>query len=204
MRLGCLVFAIDTGMFICSDRSWPSTSVACFLEGTLVFVILRFKCQHYCRWWQMSACFLFHALRELIYIARNLRHVPSCKCIHYYFYYFRFALMRLKHLVLYFPLFFFYTEGTWLTSNDVFKNEWDVMIDSNLVAVASILSNGLPFFCFFLFQDRNRPFDPFSLQTLENSLMDMIRTDHDKGKHHPVGGPPMTIADIVWRNHFAG
>ncbi|MCI4376240.1 hypothetical protein PGIGA_G00186090 [Pangasianodon gigas] len=54
------------------------------------------------------------------------------------------------------------------------------------------------------FQDRNRPFDPFNLQTLENSLMDMIRTDHDKGKHHPVGGPPMTIADIVWRNHFAG
>ncbi|XP_062852265.1 cytoplasmic polyadenylation element-binding protein 3 isoform X2 [Trichomycterus rosablanca] len=54
------------------------------------------------------------------------------------------------------------------------------------------------------FQDRNRPFDPFSLQTLENSLMDIIRTDHDKGKHHPVGGPPMTIADIVWRNHFAG
>ncbi|XP_076831397.1 cytoplasmic polyadenylation element-binding protein 3 isoform X2 [Brachyhypopomus gauderio] len=54
------------------------------------------------------------------------------------------------------------------------------------------------------FQDRNRPFDPFSLQTLENSLMDMIRTDHDKGKQHPVGGPPMTMADIVWRNHFAG
>ncbi|XP_076831401.1 cytoplasmic polyadenylation element-binding protein 3 isoform X5 [Brachyhypopomus gauderio] len=41
------------------------------------------------------------------------------------------------------------------------------------------------------FQDRNRPFDPFSLQTLENSLMDMIRTDHDKGRmglnfHHPA------------------
>ncbi|XP_030626710.1 cytoplasmic polyadenylation element-binding protein 3 isoform X2 [Chanos chanos] len=54
------------------------------------------------------------------------------------------------------------------------------------------------------FQDRNRPFDPFSLQTLENSLMDMIRTDHDKGKPHPAGGPPMTIADIIWRNHFAG
>ncbi|KAA0718267.1 Cytoplasmic polyadenylation element-binding protein 3 [Triplophysa tibetana] len=40
------------------------------------------------------------------------------------------------------------------------------------------------------FQDRNRSFDPFSLQTLENSLMDMIRTDHDKGRmglnfHHP-------------------
>ncbi|XP_063047828.1 cytoplasmic polyadenylation element-binding protein 3 isoform X3 [Engraulis encrasicolus] len=32
------------------------------------------------------------------------------------------------------------------------------------------------------FQDRNRPFDPFNLQTLENSLMDMIRTDHDKGR----------------------
>ncbi|XP_060782221.1 cytoplasmic polyadenylation element-binding protein 3 isoform X3 [Neoarius graeffei] len=46
-------------------------------------------------------------------------------------------------------------------------------------------SNMLPF------QDRNRPFDPFSLQTLENSLMDMIRTDHDKGRmglnfHHPA------------------
>ncbi|XP_056104198.1 cytoplasmic polyadenylation element-binding protein 3 isoform X4 [Rhinichthys klamathensis goyatoka] len=41
------------------------------------------------------------------------------------------------------------------------------------------------------FQERNRPFDPFSLQTLENSLMDMIMTDHDKGRmglnfHHPV------------------
>ncbi|XP_053477670.1 cytoplasmic polyadenylation element-binding protein 3 isoform X3 [Ictalurus furcatus] len=41
------------------------------------------------------------------------------------------------------------------------------------------------------FQDRNRPFDPFNLQTLENSLMDMIRTDHDKGRmglnfHHPA------------------
>lgn len=34
--------------------------------------------------------------------------------------------------------------------------------------------------------------------------MDMIRTDHDKGKPHPAGGPPMTIADIIWRNHFAG
>ncbi|XP_073775220.1 cytoplasmic polyadenylation element-binding protein 3 isoform X9 [Danio rerio] len=54
------------------------------------------------------------------------------------------------------------------------------------------------------FQDRNRPFDPFNLQTLENSLMDMIKNDHDKGKHHPAAGPPMTIADILWRNHFAG
>ncbi|XP_056327541.1 cytoplasmic polyadenylation element-binding protein 3 isoform X4 [Danio aesculapii] len=41
------------------------------------------------------------------------------------------------------------------------------------------------------FQDRNRHFDPFSLQTLENSLMDMIKNDHDKGRmglnfHHPV------------------
>ncbi|KAM6956799.1 cytoplasmic polyadenylation element-binding protein 3 isoform 1-T2 [Aplochiton taeniatus] len=39
------------------------------------------------------------------------------------------------------------------------------------------------------FQDRNR-FDAFSLHSLENSLMDMIRTDHDKGRmglnfHHP-------------------
>ncbi|XP_043111609.1 cytoplasmic polyadenylation element-binding protein 3 isoform X2 [Puntigrus tetrazona] len=54
------------------------------------------------------------------------------------------------------------------------------------------------------FQERNRPFDPFNLQTLENSLMDMIGTNHDKGKHHPAAGPPMTIADIIWRNHFAG
>uniref|UniRef100_A0A672HDD3 Cytoplasmic polyadenylation element-binding protein 3-like n=1 Tax=Salarias fasciatus TaxID=181472 RepID=A0A672HDD3_SALFA len=38
------------------------------------------------------------------------------------------------------------------------------------------------------FQDRNRPFDAFSLHSLENSLMDMIRTDHDKGKPHPAGG----------------
>ncbi|KAM6916006.1 cytoplasmic polyadenylation element-binding protein 3 isoform 6-T6 [Xenentodon cancila] len=37
------------------------------------------------------------------------------------------------------------------------------------------------------FQDRNRPFDAFSLHSLENSLMDMIRTDHDKGKPHPAG-----------------
>uniref|UniRef100_A0A8C5F677 Cytoplasmic polyadenylation element binding protein 3 n=1 Tax=Gadus morhua TaxID=8049 RepID=A0A8C5F677_GADMO len=42
------------------------------------------------------------------------------------------------------------------------------------------------------FQDRNRPFDAFSLHSLENSLMDMIRTDHDKGRmglnfHHPRG-----------------
>ncbi|XP_077960694.1 cytoplasmic polyadenylation element-binding protein 3 isoform X5 [Gasterosteus aculeatus] len=40
------------------------------------------------------------------------------------------------------------------------------------------------------FQDRNRPFDAFSLHSLESSLMDMIRTDHDKGRmglnfHHP-------------------
>ncbi|XP_077350616.1 cytoplasmic polyadenylation element-binding protein 3 isoform X2 [Festucalex cinctus] len=59
-------------------------------------------------------------------------------------------------------------------------------------------SNILPF------QDRNRPFDAFNLHSLENSLMDMIRTDHDKGKAHPADGPPMTIADILWRNHFAG
>ncbi|TRY55899.1 hypothetical protein DNTS_029140 [Danionella cerebrum] len=41
------------------------------------------------------------------------------------------------------------------------------------------------------FQERNRPFDPFNLQTLENSLMDMIKNDHDKGRmglnfHHPA------------------
>uniref|UniRef100_A0A8C2H2F7 Cytoplasmic polyadenylation element binding protein 3 n=1 Tax=Cyprinus carpio TaxID=7962 RepID=A0A8C2H2F7_CYPCA len=36
------------------------------------------------------------------------------------------------------------------------------------------------------FQERNRPFDPFNLQTLENSLMDMIGTNRDKGKHHPA------------------
>ncbi|XP_017164581.1 cytoplasmic polyadenylation element-binding protein 3 isoform X1 [Poecilia reticulata] len=54
------------------------------------------------------------------------------------------------------------------------------------------------------FQDRNRPFDPFNLNSLENPLMDMIKSDHDKGKPHPAGGPPMTIADIIWRNHFAG
>ncbi|XP_061692381.1 cytoplasmic polyadenylation element-binding protein 3 isoform X2 [Syngnathoides biaculeatus] len=40
------------------------------------------------------------------------------------------------------------------------------------------------------FQDRNRPFDAFSLHSLENSLMELIRTDHDKGRmginfHHP-------------------
>ncbi|CAL9687364.1 unnamed protein product [Knipowitschia caucasica] len=40
------------------------------------------------------------------------------------------------------------------------------------------------------FQERNRPFDAFSLHSLGNSLMDMIRTDHDKGRmglnfHHP-------------------
>ncbi|XP_039626755.1 cytoplasmic polyadenylation element-binding protein 3 isoform X1 [Polypterus senegalus] len=54
------------------------------------------------------------------------------------------------------------------------------------------------------FQDRNRPYDAFNLHSLENSLMDIIRTDHDKGKHYPPSGPPMTIADIMWRNHFAG
>ncbi|MGH0118607.1 UNVERIFIED_CONTAM: hypothetical protein FKN15_050116 [Acipenser sinensis] len=40
------------------------------------------------------------------------------------------------------------------------------------------------------FQDRNRPYDGFNLHSLENSLMDIIRTDHDKGRmglnfHHP-------------------
>ncbi|XP_043912635.1 cytoplasmic polyadenylation element-binding protein 3 [Protopterus annectens] len=56
------------------------------------------------------------------------------------------------------------------------------------------------------FQDRNRPYDTFNLHSLENSLMDMIRTDHEplKGKHYPPGGPPMSFADIMWRNHFAG
>ncbi|PWA25833.1 hypothetical protein CCH79_00001370 [Gambusia affinis] len=54
------------------------------------------------------------------------------------------------------------------------------------------------------FQDRIRPFDPFNLNSLENPLMDMIKTDHDKGKPHPAGGPPVTIADIIWRNHVAG
>ncbi|XP_076831402.1 cytoplasmic polyadenylation element-binding protein 3 isoform X6 [Brachyhypopomus gauderio] len=49
------------------------------------------------------------------------------------------------------------------------------------------------------FQDRNRPFDPFSLQTLENSLMDMIRTDHDKGRmglnfHHPAAEHIMPLS----------
>ncbi|XP_063291301.1 cytoplasmic polyadenylation element-binding protein 3 isoform X3 [Pelobates fuscus] len=41
-------------------------------------------------------------------------------------------------------------------------------------------------------QDRNRPFDSFNLHSLENSLMDMIRTDHEPLKarmginfHHP-------------------
>lgn len=58
--------------------------------------------------------------------------------------------------------------------------------------------------CVCVFQDRTRPFDPFNLVSLENSLMDMIRTDQDKGKAHPAGGPPVTIADIIWRNHFAG
>uniref|UniRef100_A0A8C6TZT8 Cytoplasmic polyadenylation element binding protein 3 n=1 Tax=Neogobius melanostomus TaxID=47308 RepID=A0A8C6TZT8_9GOBI len=32
------------------------------------------------------------------------------------------------------------------------------------------------------FQDRNRPLDAFSLHSLGNSLMDMIRTDHEKGR----------------------
>ncbi|XP_053477671.1 cytoplasmic polyadenylation element-binding protein 3 isoform X4 [Ictalurus furcatus] len=49
------------------------------------------------------------------------------------------------------------------------------------------------------FQDRNRPFDPFNLQTLENSLMDMIRTDHDKGRmglnfHHPAAEHIMPLS----------
>ncbi|XP_035387399.1 cytoplasmic polyadenylation element-binding protein 3 isoform X2 [Electrophorus electricus] len=49
------------------------------------------------------------------------------------------------------------------------------------------------------FQDRNRPFDPFSLQTLENSLMDMIRTDHDKGRmglnfNHPAAEHIMPLS----------
>ncbi|KAK7901219.1 hypothetical protein WMY93_017988 [Mugilogobius chulae] len=40
------------------------------------------------------------------------------------------------------------------------------------------------------FQERNRPFDAFNLHSLGNSLMDMIRTDHEKGRlglnfHHP-------------------
>ncbi|XP_067858545.1 cytoplasmic polyadenylation element-binding protein 3 isoform X4 [Heptranchias perlo] len=56
------------------------------------------------------------------------------------------------------------------------------------------------------FQDRNRPYDAFNLHSLENSLMDIMRSDHEplKGKHYPPSGPPMTIADIMWRNHFAG
>ncbi|XP_044896340.1 cytoplasmic polyadenylation element-binding protein 3 isoform X6 [Felis catus] len=56
------------------------------------------------------------------------------------------------------------------------------------------------------FQDRSRPYDTFNLHSLENSLMDMIRTDHEplKGKHYPPSGPPMSFADIMWRNHFAG
>ncbi|XP_063163448.1 cytoplasmic polyadenylation element-binding protein 3 isoform X1 [Candoia aspera] len=56
------------------------------------------------------------------------------------------------------------------------------------------------------FQDRNRPYDTFNLHSLENSLMDMIRTDHEplKGKHYPPSGPPMSFADIMWRNHFTG
>lgn len=65
-------------------------------------------------------------------------------------------------------------------------------------------SNSRRLYVFPVFQDRNRPFDPFNLNSLENPLMDMIKTDHDKGKPHPAGGPPMTIADIIWRNHFAG
>ncbi|XP_068113902.1 cytoplasmic polyadenylation element-binding protein 3 isoform X2 [Hyperolius riggenbachi] len=42
-------------------------------------------------------------------------------------------------------------------------------------------------------QDRNRPYDTFNLHSLENSLMDMIRTDHEPLKarmglnfHHPA------------------
>ncbi|XP_017290594.2 cytoplasmic polyadenylation element-binding protein 3 isoform X2 [Kryptolebias marmoratus] len=47
-------------------------------------------------------------------------------------------------------------------------------------------------------QDRNRPFDPFNLVSLENSLMDMIRTDPDKGRmglsfHHPGAEHIMTL-----------
>lgn len=59
---------------------------------------------------------------------------------------------------------------------------------------------------YFYFQDRSRPYDTFNLHSLENSLMDMIRTDHEplKGKHYPPSGPPMSFADIMWRNHFAG
>ncbi|MEE6485707.1 hypothetical protein FKM82_014379 [Ascaphus truei] len=55
------------------------------------------------------------------------------------------------------------------------------------------------------FQDRNRPYDSFNLHSLENSLMDMIRTDHEplKGKHYPSSGPPLSSADIMRRNHFA-
>lgn len=58
----------------------------------------------------------------------------------------------------------------------------------------------------FQLQDRNRPYDAFNLHSLENSLMDIMRSDHEpmKGKHYPPSGPPMTIADIMWRNHFAG
>ncbi|XP_073690964.1 cytoplasmic polyadenylation element-binding protein 3 [Garra rufa] len=43
------------------------------------------------------------------------------------------------------------------------------------------------------FQERNRPFDPFNLQTLENSLMDMIGTNHDKGKHHPAAAHLLSL-----------
>uniref|UniRef100_A0A2K6V687 Cytoplasmic polyadenylation element binding protein 3 n=1 Tax=Saimiri boliviensis boliviensis TaxID=39432 RepID=A0A2K6V687_SAIBB len=39
--------------------------------------------------------------------------------------------------------------------------------------------------------DRSRPYDTFNLHSLENSLMDMIRTDHEplKGKHYPPKTP---------------
>ncbi|KAF7247532.1 Cytoplasmic polyadenylation element-binding protein 3 [Varanus komodoensis] len=33
-------------------------------------------------------------------------------------------------------------------------------------------------------KDRNRPYDTFNLHSLENSLMDMIRTDHEPLKEH--------------------
>ncbi|KAG8435268.1 hypothetical protein GDO86_013281 [Hymenochirus boettgeri] len=49
-------------------------------------------------------------------------------------------------------------------------------------------------------QDRNRPYDSFNLHTLENSLMDMIRTDHEPLKarmglnfHHPGTDNIMTL-----------
>ncbi|XP_038140000.1 cytoplasmic polyadenylation element-binding protein 3 isoform X3 [Cyprinodon tularosa] len=40
------------------------------------------------------------------------------------------------------------------------------------------------------FQDRNRPFDPFNLNSFDLPIMEMIKTDHEKGRiglnfHHP-------------------